>query len=193
MKQTAWFLIFSIIGLALCLAGFGTATSHAADGENATTETPVLPSLTFYDGSEWQPLNRHSITVTGAGATPSGTATATLKSKLDGPKTYVVIGGITSEVPLKDPKPRFRVATDRAGAFAIQLAQFEADDTVRSTTIERVRRGALFTKGVDLELTEISDGLWELRPTKSLQPGEYALATSDSDPVGDFTIVDRGY
>src|SRR5262245_59834145 len=113
--------MLAAIGTALSLAAFGTTTSHAADDGNASTmitsttavDAPVLPTLLYYDGAEWQPLERHSTTVTGAGATPSGTATATFKSKLDGPKTYVVIGGNTSEVLLKDPKPRFRVATDR--------------------------------------------------------------------------------
>jgi len=158
-----------------------------------TPEPTALPLITRYDGSDWVSLGRHSIRVTGAGATQEGTATATLKSKLDGPKTYVVIDGSTSEVVMKDAKPRFRVASDKATTVAVQLARFEADDTVRSTTIERVRRGVFFTKGVDLEVTQIVEGLYELRPTKSLQPGEYALVTTDTDPVVDFTIVERGY
>jgi hypothetical protein len=156
-------------------------------------EPKALPLITRYDGSEWVSLGRHSIRVTGAGATKEGTATATLKSKLDGPKTYVVIDASTSELVMNDPKPRFRVASDKATAVSVQLAQFETDDTVRSTTIERTRRGVFFTKGIDLEVNQIAEGLWELRPTKSLQPGEYALVTTDTDPVADFTIEARGY
>jgi len=176
----------------LILAGIlGSWSSLSAD----TPEPTALPMLLRYDGSSWVSLERHGIYVTGAGATKEGTATATFKSKLDGPKTYVVIAGTTSELVLSDPKPRFRVASDKATAQTVQLAEFEPDNdaAVRSTTIERVRRGVFFTKGVDLEVAQISDGLFELRPTKSLQPGEYALVTTDTDPVADFTIVDRGY
>lgn len=163
--------------------------------EQAETPSPAstLPQITRFNGTDWAPLERHPIWVRGAGATVAGTATATLKSKLDGPKTYVVLAGTTSDLLLKDPKPRFRVESDKAGAASIQLAQFEADDTERSTTIERVRKGAFFTKGIDLEVTKVAEGVWEIRPTKSLQPGEYALATTDSDPVADFTIVATGY
>jgi len=177
----------------LVLAALAGAAPLSADpAENDATGTGVQ-EISHYNGSVWAPLGRHPIYVTGAGATKSGTATATFKSKLDGPKTYVVLTGTTSELVLNDPKPRFRVAADRVGAFSVQLAQFEADDTVRSTTIERVRRGVFFTKGIDLEVTKVAEGIWELRPTKSLQPGEYGLATSDTDPVADFTIEARGY
>jgi len=179
-----------ILVLAGILAG---AAPLAADPDETDATGTGVQEISLYNGSVWAPLGRHPIYVTGPGATTAGTATATFKSKLDGPKTYVVLAGTTSEVVLKDPKPRFRVAADRVGAFSVQLAQFEADDTVRSTTIERTRRGVLFTKGVDLEVTKIAEGIWELRPTKSLQPGQYGLATSDTDPVADFTVEARGY
>jgi len=185
-------LILAILAAALAGAvppAIRVATPQAeedpADGD--ATE------LTFFDGSGWVPLNRHAGWVSGAGATVAGTATATLKSKLDGPKTYVVIAGTTSETILADPKPRFRIASDRTGAFRLQLAQFEVTDENRATTIERTSRGTFFTKGVDLEVMKISEGLWEVRPTKSLQPGEYGLATSDTDPVADFAVIEKGY
>jgi hypothetical protein len=156
---------------------------------------PLVPVITYFDGTEWKTLNRHSVSVEGAGATVAGTATATFKSRLDGPKTYVVLGGRTSEVQFSTQRPRFRIESDRTGAFRVQLAQFESDDENdnRRTTIELIRKGAFYTKGVDLEVMEITEGLWELRPTKTLQPGEYALAGSDGEPVGDFTVVARGY
>lgn len=179
------------VRFALLAAILGGAV--AMSQETAEVVASPLSELTVFDGSAWAPLNRHAIYVTGAGATTAGTATATLKSKLDGPKTYVVLAGTTSEVVLKDPKPHFRIAAGRAGALQAQLAQFEIDDSVRSTPIERVRNGVFFTKAVDLELMEIREGLWELRPTKSLQPGEYGLVTSDTDPVADFTIIEKGY
>jgi hypothetical protein len=170
-------------------AALGTAFVVSADTPDATE----LPLITLYNGTGWAPLERHTIWVTGAGATEKGTATATLKSKLDGPKTYVVMNGSTSETVVKDPKPHFRIQSDRATAVTVQLAEFEANESVRSTTIERVRHGVFFTKGIDLEVVQVSDGLWELRPTKSLEPGEYALTTTDSDPVADFTVEAKGY
>ncbi len=165
----------------------------AEPADDALPAPPPPPEITFFNGEAWVPLSPHGIYVTGAGATVAGTATATLKSKLDGPKTYVVLAGTTSEVVLANPKPRFRIAGDHGTAVRIQLAQFEANDSVRSTTIERVRNGVFFSKSVDLEVIEIAQGLWELRPTKSLQPGEYGLATTDTDPVADFTVIEKGY
>jgi len=161
--------------------------------EDAPVAATPIPEVKFFDGADWVPLTLHPSWVDGAGATQEGTATATLKSKLNGPKTYVVVAGTTSEIVLSNPKPRFRIASDRVGAFRLQLAEFEVKDENRATTIERTSTGTFFTKGVDLEVTKVQDGLWEIRPTKSLEPGEYALATSDKDPVADFTIIEKGY
>src|SRR5882672_2044290 len=182
MNRPARLVIFAAAAIFGALSLGTWAAASRADDDEATAAPPPLPELTFFDGSGWVPLNRHAGWVSGAGATVAGTATATLKSKLDGPKTYVVIAGTTSETILADPKPRFRIASDRTGAFRLQLAQFEVTDENRATTIERTSRGTFFTKGVDLEVMKISEGLWEVRPTKSLQPGEYGLATSDTDP-----------
>jgi hypothetical protein len=182
-------LLASLLVWALPL-GIWAAPAWADDD---ASEAPPLPQLKFFDGGDWVLLNLHGCWVEGAGATSEGTATATLKSKLDGPKTYVVIAGTTSEVVLANPKPRFRIASDKSAALRLQLAQFEVKDGNRSTTVERTSRGTLFTKGIDLEVTRVQEGLWEIRPTKSLQPGEYALVTSDKDPVADFTIIEKGY
>jgi hypothetical protein len=181
-----------LLGVALVvvvLSATRVATSLATAEESAA---PPPPTITFFDGSGWSPLENHGISLQGPGATIAGSATATFKAKLDGPKTFAVLAGATSQVLLSVPRPRFRIAADRTGAIRVQLAQFEALDENRRTTVERLRNGYLFTKGVDLEVMEVTEGLWELRPTKSLQPGEYALATSDTDPVFDFTIFDTG-
>jgi hypothetical protein len=192
MPRRLAFLAAVLAGLVLPLAGVSTSQVTEMVSELPPAPPPV-PLITYYDGTDWKPLGRHGISVEGAGATPSGAATATFKAKLDGPKTYVVLTGETSEVTFSVPRPRFRIASDRTGAFRVQLAQFEAQDGTRRTTIERVRNGAFYTKGVDLEVMEVAEGLWEIRPTKSLQPGEYALAASDNEPAADFTIVDKGY
>ncbi|HYQ96600.1 MAG TPA: hypothetical protein VER38_06275 [Candidatus Eisenbacteria bacterium] len=194
MKSSIRFACLAAILAGLTQLPVGVATSQVAEeGSDMPPPPPPLPEITYYDGADWKPLGRHGISVEGAGATPAGAATATFKAKLDGPKTYVVLDGATSEVLLSGPRPRFRIESDRTGAFRVQLAQFETRDDSRRTTIERVRSGAFYTKGVDLEVMEIAEGLWELRPTKSLQPGEYALAVSDTEPAADFTIVDKGY
>jgi len=186
--QTAFFA-----ALLACVLPLGSWTATSRADEDATTAAAPVAELKFFDGADWVAFNPHGCWVEGAGATPEGTATATFKAKLDGPKTYVVIAGTTSEVALSNAKPRFRIASDRTGAFSLQLAEFEVKGDNRATTIERTSRGTLFTKGIDLEVTKIQEGVWEVRPTKSLEPGEYALATSDKDPVADFTIIEKGY
>jgi len=182
-----------LVALLACVLPLGLRTAASRADEDPTAAAAPVAELKFFDGADWVPFNPHGCWVEGAGATPEGTATATFKAKLDGPRTYVVIAGTTSEVILSNAKPRFRIASDRTGAFALQLAEFEVKGDNRATTIERTSRGALFTKGIDLEVTKIQEGLWEVRPTKSLEPGEYALATSDKDPVADFTIIEKGY
>jgi|GEM_PF-4710319 hypothetical protein len=183
-------LLAALLAVTLPL-GFRAAPAGADD--DAPAAAAPVPELKFFDGADWVPMNLHGCWVDGAGATPEGTATATFKAKLNGPKTYVVVAGTTSEVVLSNAKPRFRIASDRGAAARLQLAEFEIRDENRATTIERTSKGTLFTKSIDLEVTKIQDGLWEIRPTKSLEPGEYALATSDKDPVADFTIIEKGY
>jgi hypothetical protein len=144
----------------------------------AVNAPPAAPSeITFFDGSSWAPLVRHDIYVK--------------KAKVGGSETYVVVGGMSSEVLVVASRPRFRVASDRAGAFRVRLAQFEREGQNRRTPIEQVRNGTYFTRGIDLEFMEVSDGLWELMPMESLQPGQYALVVSDTEPVADFTVVER--
>ncbi len=187
MRTSFRFLLSASILVAVIVAAAGRAAPQDAKAPDP------LPELTFFSGGEWVPVVRHAGWVSGAGATVAGTATATLKSKLDGPKTYVVVAGATSEAVLANPKPRFRIASDRTGALRLQLAQFEVTDENRATTIEQTSKGTFFTKGVDLEVIRIQEGLWEVRPTKSLQPGEYGLVTSDKEPIADFTIIEKGY
>ncbi len=149
--------------------------------------------LTFFDGSDWLPLGMHGVSLEGAGATPGGTATMNLKANLGGPKTYAVLAGTTSDVVLSAPRPRFRIASNKAGALRVQLAQFEVKGESRRTTIERGKGATIYTKGISLDATRVADGLWELKPNKSLQPGEYGLAVEGTEAVADFTIVESGY
>ena len=185
-------LILAILAAALAGAvspAIRVATPQAE--EDPAEENPA--DLSYYDGSDWLPLGMHGVSLDGAGATPAGTATMNLKANLGGPKTYAVLAGSTSEVLLSIPRPRFRIASDKSGALRVQLAQFEVKDESRRTTIERGKGGTVYKKGISLDVTRVAEGLWELKPTKSLQPGEYALAVEGTEAVADFTIVERGY
>ena len=85
------------------------------------------------------------------------------------------------------------LSADAASARRLQLAQFEVKDETRRTTIEVWKNVAIFKRGSELEMTKVSDGVYEVRPKKSLQPGEYALVISETGPVADFSIAGRGY
>jgi len=190
MNRRLYFTILAVILAGVVPPATRPATSRAADEGAAATADP---DLTFFDGSDWAPLGTHGVSLEGPGSTPAGTATASFKANLGGPKTYAVLAGPTSEVVLSIARPRFRIASDRTGALRVQLAQLETKDENRRTPIERGKGGTVYTKGIDLEVTRVAEGLWELKPTKSLRPGEYALAVKDAESVADFTIVDRGY
>jgi hypothetical protein len=190
MIPTRRLMTLAVMALVVPLGLFGASSRADEDGAD---KTPPPPELTYFDGSDWVHIARHSCWAEGAGATVAGSATATFKAKLGGPKTYVVIAGSASEVTITNPKPRFRMATDKTGAQRVQLAEFDVKDENRRTTIERGKSGTVFTKSVGLEVTRVAEGFYELKPTKSLQPGEYALATTDTDPVADFTVIAKGY
>jgi hypothetical protein len=185
-------LILAILAAALAGAVPPAIRAAAPQAEEGPAEENPA-ELTVYDGSDWLPLGMHGVSLDGAGATPAGTATMNLKANLGGPKTYAVLAGPTSEVVLSVPRPRFRIAADKSGALQVQLAQFEVKDENRRTTIERGKGATVYMKRISLDVTRVAEGLWELKPTKSLQPGEYALAVKGTEAVADFTIVDRGY
>src|SRR2546426_5115970 len=116
MKSSIRFACLAAILVGLIQLPVGVATPQVAEeGSDLPPPPPPLPVITYFDGTDWKQLGRHSISVEGAGATPAGTATATFKAKLDGPKTYVVIDGATSEALLSVPRPRFRIESDRTG------------------------------------------------------------------------------
>ena len=169
----------AILGATTLLAGLvGAEDVELPAAPAAVKAPPAAPSeISFFDGASWAPLARHDIYLK--------------KAKVDSPEIYVVVGGMSSEARLATARPRFRVGSDRAGAFRIRLAQFERVGQNRRTPVEQVKNGTFFTKGIDLEFMEVSDGLWELMPMESLQPGQYALVVSDTEPVADFTVVDR--
>ncbi len=165
--------------------------SQARADSNADEETPVLHDVVFYDGTSWAAVKLMTGSVEGPGG--GTTATARLKADLGGPKTFFILAGAASERRISVARPRFRFAADEGTARRVQLAQFEVKDETRRTTVQIGKGPTLFKRGSELEVTEVSDGLWEARPKKSLQPGEYALVLSEAGPVADFTIVERGY
>lgn len=154
-------------------------------------EAPVLHDVMVYEGTSWLAMKLTTGSVEGPGG--GTTATARLKADLGGPKTYFILGGPAAERKISVARPRFRLAADEGTARRVQLAQFEVRDETRRTTVQIGKGPTVFKRGSELEATKVSDGLWEVRPKKSLQPGEYALVLSESGPVADFTIVERGY
>lgn len=189
-----------IQGLALSL---GLAFLHAlaitpapsladsATSTDAASEALTFRDVVFFDGSAWHGVELTTGSVEGpaGGASP----TARLKAGLGGPKTYFLLGGDASTLRVPVARPRFRFAGDEGTARRLQLAQFEVKEGLRRTTIEIGKGVATFKKGSELEVTKVSDGLWEAKPKKSLQPGEYALVLSETGPVADFTVGDGGY
>lgn len=175
----------------LLLAGLVLTSTPAFADSNAADEAPGLDDVVFHDGSSWLVIRMMAGSVDGPGG--GMTATARLKGDLGGPKTYFILGGAASELKISIARPRFRFASDEGTARRVQLAQFEVKDETRRTTVQIGKGPIVFKRGSELEVTRVSDGLWEVRPKKTLQPGEYALVLSEADPVADFTIVERGY
>jgi hypothetical protein len=176
--------------LFLPLAFGAPAEASAADAEE-TSAPPALSVVDYNDGDAWVRLELGSGSVEGSEGTSA--AKALLKSQLGGPKTYFVVAGAASKSAVTVARPRFRIEGDEALARRVQLARFEVGDDARRTPIEVVKGATVFKRGEELERKKVGDGLWELRPKKSLQPGEYALTTSGDEPIVDFTIVERGY
>jgi hypothetical protein len=176
--------------LTVLFAATGTPLSASGDSGDEDASTS-LKDVTFYNDATWLtvPLATGSFDGPAGGASP----TARVKSEMGGPKTYFILGGAASELKISIARPRFRFAGDQAIAARVQLAQFEVKDESRRTPIEIGKGGAMFNRSVELEVTKVKDGVFEARPKKSLQPGEYALVTSQGDPVADFTVVERGY
>jgi hypothetical protein len=182
---------FRWLALGLVVAAAAAWACGVAVADDDEAPAPTLQKVEVYDGNDWKAVGLRTGSLEG----PDGgtTAKALLKSELGGPKTYFVLGGAASETAVTLARPRFRVETDAATARRIQLAPLEVKDETRRTPIE-IRKGlTLFKRGIELEATRVRDGLWELRPKRSLQPGEYVLALAADGPVADLTIAARGY
>ena len=177
-------VLFAAIGTPLSASG-----GSGDEGDEAASIS--LKDVTLYNEATWLPvpLAVGSFDGPAGGASP----TARVKSDMGGPKTYFILGGAASELKISIARPRFRFAGDQATAARVQMAQFEVKDESRRTPIEIGKGGAMFNRAVELEVTKVKEGIYEARPKKSLQPGEYALVTSQADPVADFTVVERGY
>ncbi|HSQ59566.1 MAG TPA: hypothetical protein VLT84_03910 [Acidobacteriota bacterium] len=186
--RTSW--LAASIGIFVLIA---TASPRIATAQSSPDEgAPALGAVQFHDGSAWMPMGLHNGAVEGAEG--ASAATALLRSQLGGPKTYFVIPGAASETSISIARPRFRVEGDAAMVRLIQLAILDVKDESRRTAVGAVKGGAArFLRKVELEAKEMRSGVWELRPKKSLQPGEYALAIGVDGPAADFTIAARGY
>ncbi|MBI1797180.1 MAG: hypothetical protein HYR74_09025 [Candidatus Eisenbacteria bacterium] len=168
-------------------SGADTPDSAATPTTRPTAESPMRPNWFYYlKGDELvrvdaTPLeSRESV---GAGDVAAGLLWG------GGGKTWMTLPGATSEIHIAEAKPRFRMATERVAALMIRLAPFEVRKDKRWAQTDRGRQQAFFKKPVPLDVTKISDGLYEITPSKPLDPGEYGFALSAGGPVTDFTIV----
>jgi hypothetical protein len=168
----------------------GTPAPAIAEPDAAATPAS-FDSASYFDGNSWLdvPMTTGSFEGPAGGASP----TARLKADLGGPKTYFILAPASSELKISIARPRFRLSADAAVAHRVQLARFEAKDETRRTPIEVGKNVTVFKRGSELEVTKVSEGVYEVRPKKSLQPGEYALVISEASPVADFAIVEQGY
>lgn len=189
-------LLFTAFGMPRCASGAAGPEGAAADPDAAAARledatAAAFSDASYFDGDSWVPMKL----MTGSFEGPAGgaSATARLKADLGGPKTYFILAGAASEAKISIARPRFRLAIEEGAARRVQLAQFETKDETRRTTIEIGKNATVFKRGAELEVTKVSEGRYEVRPKKSLQPGEYALVISEAGPVADFTIAERGY
>jgi len=191
MRSMAIRWLFAVAVAIALPAGWSWMPRAVAAGDEERAAGPTLEDVAWYDGSSWHAVDLVTGAVDGPGS--DGSPKARFQSRLGGPKSFFVVPGPASDVEIREARPRFRVKADGAVAHRIQLAAFEVVDETRITPIETAKGLAVFKKGAALEVREVKDGRWELRPKKSLQPGEYLLAITPDDPVAAFTIVARGY
>ena len=182
---------FRAVSSFFLLAGVLVAISPRDVASADTAENHSLKQVAYDDGSSWKAMElmTGSVNGPGGGATP----VARFKADLGGPKTYYVLSGPVSELALTIARPRFRFEAEEWMARRVQLAQFEVMEMMRRTPVQVGNGPTVFQRGTEVEVTKVSDGVWELRPKKSLQPGEYALVLDETGPVADFTVMERGY
>ena len=172
----------------LCLMAFSVGGIHA---ELRLPESPTLQQVAYDDGSSWKvmELMTGSVEGPGGGITP----VARFKADLGGPKTFFVLANPVSELAISIARPKFRFTAEEGMARRVRLAQFEVTQHGRRTPVQVGNGPTVFHRVTEVEVNKISDGVWEVRPKKTLQPGEYALVLDELAPVADFTVADRGY
>ena len=99
--------------------------------------------------------------------------------------------GSASDVVLDDPQPHFRFTGIKGDAMTLQVALFAVDGEKRVTPIDPGKQVHFFKKGIDLKVEKVGDQVWELTPTRPLDPGQYGIANSLMGPVADFAIASR--
>jgi hypothetical protein len=180
--------LVGIVALGGALAVVPRAVAAQAEG---VAGGPTLEHVDWYDGSTWKAVAMSTGAVDGPAEGSS--QKARFQSRIGGPKSFFVVAGPTSETAVTEARPRFRINGDAATARRVQLAAREVLEENRVTPSETAKGLSVFKKGVALEVSRVKDDLWELRPKKSLQPGEYLLAISADGPIAVFTIAARGY
>lgn len=172
----------------LCLMVFSVGEIHA---ELRLPESPTLQQVAYDDGSSWKAMELMTGSVEGPGG--GITPVARFKADLGGPKTYFTLANPVSELAISIARPKFRFTAEEGMARRVRLAQFETMERARRTPVQVGNGPTVFHRITEVEVNKVSDGVWEVRPKKSLQPGEYALVLDELAPVADFTVVERGY
>lgn len=111
---------------------------------------------------------------------------------LGGAKTFLVLPGVTSELKITEPRPRFRAAVDRTNAMRLRLAMFEVKGETRRTQTDSGKMLEFLKKAIPLSVTQVSEGIYDFTPKADLKPGEYGFGAMLSLTVADFTVVAAG-
>ena len=183
-----WGTVRAIGFTLLCLMVFSVGGIHA---ELRLPESPTLQQVAYDDGSSWKAMELMTGSVDGPGG--GITPVARFKGDLGGPKTYFLLANPVSELAISIARPRFRFTAEEGMARRVRLGQFETMEGARRTPVRVGNGPTVFQRISEVEVNKVSEGVWEARPKKSLQPGEYALVLDELAPVADFTVVERGY
>lgn len=185
--------VLPVLAVVLALGAPSTSNADAPDSlakptaQPSTPEPLMRPNWFYYvKGAELVRVDATPLeTRVSAGA---GDAAAGLLWG-GGGKTWMTLAGATSEAQISEAQPRFRVATQRVVALMLRLGVFEVRKDKRWSQTNLSRSQEFYRKSIPLEVKKVGDDLYEISPSKPLEPGEYAFAVSAAGPVTDFTIV----
>ena len=172
------------------IAGLLWSSAGAQVDSTSTATAPAMkPGFMYYVSADKLVAIEETPIEIGAGTSASGLGAAAFGFG-SGVKSFMILLGKTSELKIPENQPRFRIAIDRPSSQRIRLAHFEVKKDKRQARTESAHLLEFFKPAVQIEVTKVADGVYEFKPAKPLQPGEYGFAASLGGPtVADFTIV----